>query len=87
MDVAFSTPAAGSSDAPEVGTAVIGKPLVLKFKATDGREVDLSKLKGKVDHCLNVSASRETARIQETHILAGHVLCQLVDEQLYGGPK
>jgi len=44
----FAAPAVGSSDAPEVGTAAIGKPLVLKFKATDGREVDLSKLKGKV---------------------------------------
>jgi D-sedoheptulose 7-phosphate isomerase len=42
------------------------------------------KLRGLVDHLLNVSASRETARIQETHILAGHVLCQLVDEQLHG---
>jgi thiol-disulfide isomerase/thioredoxin len=37
-----------AADAPEVGKATIGKPLVLKFKATDGREVDLSKLKGKV---------------------------------------
>ena len=42
--VAFAAP----SDAPQVGTATIGKPLVLKFKATDGREVDLSKFKGKV---------------------------------------
>jgi D-sedoheptulose 7-phosphate isomerase len=39
---------------------------------------------GEVDHLLNVSGSRETARIQETHILAGHVLCQLIDEKLYG---
>jgi D-sedoheptulose 7-phosphate isomerase len=42
------------------------------------------KLKAMVDHLLDVSASRETARIQETHILAGHVICQLVDERLYG---
>lgn len=45
------------------------------------------KLRGMVDHWLNVSASRETARIQETHILIGHVICQLVDAALYGGKK
>ncbi len=43
------------------------------------------KLRGVVDHWLNVSASREAARIQETHILIGHVICELVDAALYGG--
>ncbi len=28
--------------------------------------------------------SRETARIQEIHILVGHILCHLVDETLFG---
>ena len=37
-----------AADAIEVGKAKVGKPFVLKFKATDGREVDLSKMKGKV---------------------------------------
>jgi D-sedoheptulose 7-phosphate isomerase len=41
-------------------------------------------MKGQVDYLLNVSGSRETARIQETHILAGHVLCELVDAKLFG---
>ena len=45
------------------------------------------KVRGLVDHWLNVSASREAARIQETHILIGHVICQLVDAALYGGAK
>jgi D-sedoheptulose 7-phosphate isomerase len=45
------------------------------------------KVKPLVDHWLNVSASRDAARIQETHILVGHVICQLVDEELYGGGK
>jgi thiol-disulfide isomerase/thioredoxin len=44
----FAAPASRPSDSPEVGKAELGKPLVLKFKATDGREVDLAKLKGKV---------------------------------------
>ena len=41
------------------------------------------KLAGKVDHLLCVAASHDTARIQETHILIGHVICELVDSALY----
>jgi D-sedoheptulose 7-phosphate isomerase len=41
------------------------------------------KMVGKVDHLLCVAASRETARIQETHILIDHVICELVDQQLF----
>ena len=40
-------------------------------------------LVGKVDHLLCVSASRDTARIQETHILIDHVICEMVDQQLF----
>jgi D-sedoheptulose 7-phosphate isomerase len=36
------------------------------------------------DVCLRVSASRLSARIQETHILIGHVICELVDRRLFG---
>jgi len=38
-----------------------------------------------VDLCLCVSASTDAARIQETHILIGHVLCELVERRLFGG--
>lgn len=41
------------------------------------------KLAAAADLVLCVGATRETARIQETHILAGHVLCELVDAQLF----
>ena len=34
------------------------------------------------DHLIRVP-SRTTARIQEVHILVGHILCQMVDEALY----
>ena len=37
-----------------------------------------------VDFCLCVSATSVTPRIQETHILIGHVICELVDRILYG---
>lgn len=45
------------------------------------------ELAGMVDLCLRVSASRESARIQETHILIGHVICELVDRHLFGAPE
>ncbi|MGH7964846.1 MAG: D-sedoheptulose-7-phosphate isomerase [Candidatus Binatia bacterium] len=37
-----------------------------------------------VDHLLCVSATTVTPRIQETHILIGHVICELVDQELFG---
>jgi D-sedoheptulose 7-phosphate isomerase len=37
-----------------------------------------------VDVSLCVSASTLSPRIQETHILIGHVLCELVDRRLFG---
>jgi D-sedoheptulose 7-phosphate isomerase len=39
------------------------------------------KLAGLVDHCFLVPSS-VTARIQESHITLGHVLCELVEEGL-----
>lgn len=39
------------------------------------------KLKDEAEMCICVPSS-ETPRIQEAHILVGHVLCQLVDEAL-----
>lgn len=42
------------------------------------------QLAGVVDVSLRVSASTMSARIQETHILIGHVLCDLVDRRVLG---
>ena len=41
------------------------------------------KMAANVDHLLCVSEGKDTARIQETHILIGHVICELVDAQLF----
>jgi D-sedoheptulose 7-phosphate isomerase len=43
------------------------------------------KLIDRTDHSLCVSETTNTARIQETHILIGHVICELVDAQLFPG--
>ncbi|HKY08768.1 MAG TPA: SIS domain-containing protein [Candidatus Binatia bacterium] len=41
------------------------------------------QLASRVHHSLCVSETTNTARIQETHILIGHVICELVDAQLF----
>lgn len=41
------------------------------------------RLAKSADITLNVSSTKETARIQETHILVGHVLCEQVDALLF----
>ena len=40
------------------------------------------KMKGRVEVLFRVP-SRETPRIQETHVLLGHILCELVDRELF----
>jgi len=45
---------------------------------------DGGELAGMVDVSLRVSASTLSARIQETHILVGHVICELIDRRLLG---
>jgi D-sedoheptulose 7-phosphate isomerase len=45
---------------------------------------DGGQLAAAVDVALIVTASTHSARIQETHITIGHVLCELVDGELSG---
>ena len=42
------------------------------------------QLKAEVDYCICVP-SRDTPRIQEAHILVGHVLSELVEQAIFGG--
>lgn len=41
------------------------------------------QLANEVDYCIHVP-SRDTPRIQEGHILIGHILCELVEQALFG---
>lgn len=45
------------------------------------------KLAACVDHLLRVDATSTTPRIQETHSLIGHVLCELVERELTASPR
>ena len=40
------------------------------------------KTKAEADHCICVP-SHDTARIQESHIMIGHILCELVEKELF----
>ncbi len=44
------------------------------------------KLASLADHAFIVP-TKATPRIQETHITLGHTICQLVDEELFGGAR
>jgi D-sedoheptulose 7-phosphate isomerase len=44
---------------------------------------DGGKMARKVDFLLSATEGKNTARIQETHILVGHVICEMVDLRLF----
>jgi len=44
------------------------------------------KMKDLSDICLNVP-STDTPRIQESHILIGHIICELIETELFGDLK
>ncbi|HUI40933.1 MAG TPA: D-sedoheptulose 7-phosphate isomerase [Terriglobia bacterium] len=44
------------------------------------------RLKAEVDYCVQVP-SAETARIQEVHILIGHILCEFVEGEIFRAPN
>jgi len=41
------------------------------------------RLRDLVDHCICIP-SDHTPRIQEAHILTGHILCELIEEEMFG---
>jgi D-sedoheptulose 7-phosphate isomerase len=73
------------------GNAVNVLRAVAACKRLEIRTVGLTggsggKLAHAADVVLQVAATSDTARIQETHILIGHVICEQVDALLFG-PK
>jgi D-sedoheptulose 7-phosphate isomerase len=80
-DVALAISTSGRS--PNVLRAVeAARDAGLKVVALTGGSGE--PLAGAADIVLRVSASTLAARIQETHILIGHVICELVDQRLFG---
>lgn len=79
-DVVFGLSTSGNSTniinalklAGKIGAKTIG------FTGRDG-----GKIKDIVDVCLMVPSS-ETPRIQECHITVGHILCSIIENELFG---
>ena len=80
-DVAFAISTSGNSaNVLKAVEACRQKEIVtVGFAGGDG-----GALAGVADHLLCVSSTRVTARIQEAHILIGHVICEMVDQRLFG---
>lgn len=57
---------------------------VIYFTGNDGGKIrEVGEKEELIDIILNVP-SNKTPRIQEAHILAGHIICELVEYELYG---
>ena len=81
-DVAWGISTSGNSANVMKGLEVAKKMglVTVAFTGKDGGSI--AKI---VDFSVNVSSSN-TARIQETHITAGHAICELVDMKLFQKP-
>ena len=79
-DVAIAISTSGGSPSVLRAIEACGKVGCFVVGLTGG---DGGKMRDQVDFLLNVSATRETPRVQEAHITIAHVLCDLVDRQLF----
>lgn len=82
-DVAMAISTSGQAANVLAAIDVCKKLNIITIGLTGG---DGGMLDRKVDYCLRVSESKNTARIQETHILVGHVICEMVDQRLFSTP-
>ena len=79
-DVAIAISTSGNSANVLAAAETCKKLKITTIGLTGGNG---GRMVGKVDYMLCVAASRDTARIQETHILVGHVICEMVDQKLF----
>lgn len=79
-DIAFAISTSGNSQnvLKAIGSAREKKMVSIGLTGESG-----GKLRDQVDHCISIP-SDQTPRIQEAHILTGHILCELIDEELFG---
>jgi D-sedoheptulose 7-phosphate isomerase len=80
-DVAIAISTSGNSPNVVRGLEVCRASGIYTIGLTGGSGGKMATL---VDCLLCVSATTVTPRIQETHILVGHVMCEMVDHLLFG---
>ncbi len=78
-DVLIGISTSGNSEniLKAIETAKEKKMITVGFTGESG-----GRLKTKSDYLVNIP-STDTPRIQECHIMVGHIICQLVEEKLY----
>ena len=84
----------GSKGDVFIGISTSGNSANLVAAMQRARELDIitvgltgqggGEMQSLCDYCLQVP-STSTPRIQESHIMLGHIICDLVEEALYGG--
>ena len=79
-DIALAISTSGNS--PNV-LAAVEACMRLKIKTIGLTGGSGGNMVDKVDYLLRVSEGKNSARIQETHILVGHVICEIVDQKLF----
>jgi D-sedoheptulose 7-phosphate isomerase len=78
-DVAIGITTSGQSPNVLHGLATAQKMGLRTVGMTGSKKDKIAEL---VEHCISVPAS-ETPRIQESHILVGHIISQLVEEEIF----
>ena len=78
-DVAFAISTSGNAANVLRAAEVCRARRVVVVAITGGSGGELAK---QADHVLSVDSTRLTPRIQETHSVIGHVLCELVEREL-----
>ena len=81
-DIAWGMTTSGTSTNVIKGLEVAKKMGMVTIGLTGRDGGDVAKI---ADHSLNVS-STSTPRIQEVHIMIGHVICEMVDFKLFQRP-
>jgi D-sedoheptulose 7-phosphate isomerase len=79
-DVALAISTSGNAENVLAAIDACKKLKIATVGLTGG---DAGKMARKVDFLLCVSEGKNTARIQETHILVGHVICEMIDLRLF----
>src|ERR671924_1407208 len=79
-DVALAISTSGNSANVLRAIAVCNELKITTIGLTGGNG---GKMVGNVDFLLRVSEGNSSPRIQETHLLVEHVICELVDQKLF----
>ncbi len=79
-DIALAISTSGNAENVLAAVDICKELKIISVGLTGG---DGGKLAKRADYLLCVSEGKNTARVQETHILVGHVICEMVDQKLF----